>query len=94
MDSVLRAVPSDPDTHNMLAYADDAMLTAESPEELQTNIDMFSRRHTTFGLNINPKKFVRMHLTSNPRGCKPTTFTVDGIVMPHMADGLQDRYWW
>lgn len=87
MDSVLRAIPANPEMHNILAYADDVMLMADTPGELQEHVNTFSRCIGTIGLKINPKKFFTMHLAANTRGCRPTSFTVDGVVVPHIFDG-------
>lgn len=56
MNNVLRAVPQAFEKHNILSYADDVLLLADSPEELQEHIDIFALGIQKIGLRINPSK--------------------------------------
>lgn len=55
-------------------------------------IDVFSNGIKTIGLKINPAKCYTMHLGANPRGCRPTTFRVDGTAVPFMTDGELKKF--
>lgn len=68
------------------------MLMAETPLELQEYADVLSRNINKIGLKINPRKCFSMHLAANPRGCRATTFSVDGVNVLHIVDGEKRKF--
>jgi hypothetical protein len=61
-------------TINVLAYADDLALTSETPEGLQTMLDVACRVATWTGLSFNPSKCATLHIDGKNRDTIHTEF--------------------
>lgn len=86
IDHVIRAVQADTAEHRVLAFADDLCLIADSPAELQVQLDTTAIRLA--GLRLNPGKCVTAYFSGRtPVGVRGTRFRVYGTEMGALRDG-------
>jgi hypothetical protein len=74
---------------HVLAYADDLVVVASSPEALQLKLDSLVERATKLGLRFNPSKCASL---SWGRPSPPSSFLVDGIPIKAILDSDFYRY--
>ncbi|KMQ81666.1 reverse transcriptase rna-dependent dna polymerase subfamily, partial [Lasius niger] len=95
IDPVLRAV-TDVDAgldllglrQNVLAYADDIALVANSPEGMRRLLAAAEDAASLAGLRFNPAKCATLHIGAGVGGrVLPTTFVLQGQSVPCLADG-------
>ena len=71
---LIRTIDSLTEKLNVLALnADDILLIAERPEELEVYLYELSLACAKLGLDINPKKCFSMHLAPSPTECLPSS---------------------
>ncbi|XP_035229971.1 uncharacterized protein LOC118201920 [Stegodyphus dumicola] len=88
IDPILRVVQGQAQAHRILAYADDILLLASIPQELQVQLDMVHALSAKIGLALNPRKCFSLHLSgSRPIGTRDTPFFLDGVRLHALADG-------
>ncbi|GIY24080.1 retrovirus-related Pol polyprotein from type-2 retrotransposable element R2DM [Caerostris darwini] len=66
IDPVIRAIQGDAPEHFILAFADDLVLLADSPEQLQSNIDKVYQSLSQLALFLNPTKCKTIHICGSP----------------------------
>ncbi|KFM61368.1 Retrovirus-related Pol polyprotein from type-2 retrotransposable element R2DM, partial [Stegodyphus mimosarum] len=65
---IIRSIQGQDPRHRVLAYADDLLLMAETPDELQTSLDVACTLSAKIALRFNPEKCFSLHLS----GARPT----------------------
>ncbi|CAM4541162.1 unnamed protein product, partial [Lepidochelys kempii] len=99
MEPLLRAISNGADGFNLhservsiLAYADDLVLTADDPENLQSILDATSQAADWMGLRFNAKKCVSLHIDGSKRDSVQTTgFQIQGEPVIPLAEGQAYR---
>ncbi|GIY87773.1 retrovirus-related Pol polyprotein from type-1 retrotransposable element R2 [Caerostris darwini] len=66
IDPVLRAIQGNASEHLILAYADDLVLIADSPLQLQDNLDLVFQSLARLSLYLNPSKCKSLHICGSP----------------------------
>ncbi|GIY44226.1 retrovirus-related Pol polyprotein from type-1 retrotransposable element R2 [Caerostris darwini] len=66
IDPVLRAIQGNASEHLILAYADDLVLIADSPLQLQDNLDLVFQSLARLSLYLNPSKSKSLHICGSP----------------------------
>ncbi|CAM2115249.1 unnamed protein product [Caretta caretta] len=92
---LLRAISNGTDGFNLhgervsvLAYADELVLTADDPENLQRMLDATSRAADWMGLRFNAKKCATLHIDGSKRDSMQTTgFRIQGEPVIPLAEG-------
>ncbi|CAM4540926.1 unnamed protein product [Lepidochelys kempii] len=100
MEPLLRAISNGADGFNLhservsiLAYADDLVLTADDPENLQSILDATSQAADWMGLRFNAKKCVSLHIDGSKRDSVQTTgFQIQGEPVIPLAEGQAYRH--
>ncbi|CAM5173819.1 unnamed protein product [Natator depressus] len=100
MEPLLRAISKGADGFNLhgervsvLAYADDLVLTADDPENLQRMLHATSRAVDWMGLRFNAKKCASLHINGSKRDSVQTTgFQIQGEPVIHLAEGQAYRH--
>ena len=92
VEPLIRSVDCLTEKLNILAFADDIILFADSPEELQVYLYELSVTCSKLGLSINPNKCFSMHLSNSPRECLPTEFKVGEDTIPHLLDFDEKKF--
>ncbi|CAM4569022.1 unnamed protein product [Lepidochelys olivacea] len=95
MEPLLRAISNGTDGFNLhgervsvLAYADELVLTADDPENLQRMLDATSRAADWMGLRFNAKKCATLHIDGSKRDSMQTTgFRIQGEPVIPLAEG-------
>lgn len=77
---------------NILAFADDLILFADSPAALQALLNELFRICNLLCLKINPNKCFSLHLGSRPRECRPTSFKIGKEPIVPILDGDSRRF--
>lgn len=91
LDYVIRTIP-DYENHSILAYADDLLLIAGNPADLQARRDILSWVIQAIGLKLDPAKCFSLHLGLSPMEVKDTTFTVGEHPVTHLLDGDSRKF--
>lgn len=92
IDPLLRHIQGDSQEFKALAYADDILLIANNPTNLQESLNMIHTLTEQIGLHLNANKCSTLHLAGNPIGCRGTTFTLNNIPLPLKEDGDPTRF--
>ncbi|CAM4593352.1 unnamed protein product [Caretta caretta] len=100
MEPLLQAISNGADGFNLhgermsfLAYADDLVLTADDPENLQRMLDATSRAADWMGLRFNAKKRASLHINGSKRDSVQTTgFQIQGEPVIPLAEGQAYRH--
>jgi len=88
IDHVIRAVQADATEHRIFAFTDDLCLIADSPAELQEQLDNASNRLTRMGLHLNPNKCVTAHFSGHtPIGVRNSTFKINAQTVKALREG-------
>lgn len=73
---------------SVLAFADDVVLLANSPPQLQQKITLAARVLKKLSLTINPRKVQTLHLTGRtPVGTRNTPFYLDDMLLHSISEG-------
>ncbi|CAM4612820.1 unnamed protein product [Caretta caretta] len=99
MEPLLQAISKGADGFNLhgervsvLAYADDLVLTADDPENLQRMLDATSRVADWMGLRFNAKKCASLHTDGSKRdSVQATEFQIQGEPIIPLAEGQAYR---
>ncbi|GBM22372.1 Retrovirus-related Pol polyprotein from type-1 retrotransposable element R2 [Araneus ventricosus] len=87
-DPIIRSLQGDSTCHKVLAFADDVCILAESPGELQAQLNTIYTQFAKIGLSLNPRKSVSMHFSgATPTGTRNTRFTINGIPIRALVEG-------
>ncbi|GIZ00480.1 retrovirus-related Pol polyprotein from type-1 retrotransposable element R2 [Caerostris extrusa] len=87
IDPVIRAVQGDASQHRVLAYADDLVLLADTPQQLQDNIDLVFRSLSQLSLFLNPSKCKSIHICgSPPAGVRSSTFYINEVPISRLQE--------
>ncbi|GIY32326.1 reverse transcriptase domain-containing protein [Caerostris darwini] len=87
IDPVLRVVQGDASEHLILAYADDLVLLADSPTQLQANLDLVFQSLTRLPLYLNPTKCKSLHICgSPPTGVRRSTFYINEVPISQLEE--------
>ncbi|XP_043376100.1 grpE protein homolog 2, mitochondrial isoform X1 [Dermochelys coriacea] len=100
MEPLLQVISNDTDGFNLhgervsvLAYADDLVLTADDPENLQHILDATSRAADWMGLRFNAKKCASLHIDVSKRdSVQATWFQIQGEPIIPLAEGQAYRH--
>ncbi|CAM4585880.1 unnamed protein product [Lepidochelys kempii] len=100
MEPLLRAISKGAGGFNLhgervsvLAYADDLVLTADDPENLQRMLDATSRVADWMGLRFNAKKCASLHIDGSKRdSVQGTEFQIQGEPVIPLAEGQAYRH--
>lgn len=101
IDSVVRAAADTEDVgyafhdsrFNILAYADDLALIAETPEGMRRLLAAVEREAKTVGLRFNPAKCATLHVAAGRAGrVRPTAFRIEDQPMPTLGAGEPYRH--
>ncbi|CAM5100326.1 unnamed protein product [Natator depressus] len=100
MEPLLQAISKGADGFNLhgermsvLAYADDLVLTADDPENLQRMLDATSRVADWKGLRFNAKKCSSLHIDGSKRdSVQATEFQIQGEPVIPLAEGQAYRH--
>ncbi|CAM4606818.1 unnamed protein product [Lepidochelys olivacea] len=100
MELLLRAISNGADGFNLhservsvLTYADDLVLTADDPENLQRMLDATSRAADWMGLRFNAKKCASLHIDGSKRdSVQATEFQIQGEPVIPLAEGQAYRH--
>lgn len=95
MEPLLRCIANGPGGFNLydrkvsvLAYADDLVLIAETPEELQNMLATASTAADWMGLTFNATKCASLHVDGSLKDrVLPSVFSIQGAPMTHLSDG-------
>ncbi|GIY13610.1 retrovirus-related Pol polyprotein from type-1 retrotransposable element R2 [Caerostris darwini] len=84
---ILRTVQGDASDHRILAYADDLVLLADSPTQLQDNLNCVFELLSKLSLFLNPTKSRSIHFCgSPPAGVRDTSFYINDVPIPGMEE--------
>jgi hypothetical protein len=93
IDPIVRSIQGRDTKHRVLAYADDLVLLADRPEEMQNRLDAVDRLAESINISINPKKSFSMHLSgATPIGTRDTRFRVKNQEIRNLRDGELDKF--
>jgi hypothetical protein len=93
IDPIVRSIQGRDINHRVLAYADELVLLAEKPEEMQRILDSVDRLAESINISINPKKSFSMHLSGvTPIGTRDTRFSVKNQDIRNLRDGELDKF--
>ncbi|GBM96076.1 hypothetical protein AVEN_111464-1 [Araneus ventricosus] len=88
IDPIIRALQGDSTSHKVLAFADDVCILAETPGELQAQLNTIYTQFAKIGLSLNPRKSVSMHFSgATPAGTRNTSFTINGTPIRPLVEG-------
>ncbi|GBN17597.1 Retrovirus-related Pol polyprotein from type-2 retrotransposable element R2DM, partial [Araneus ventricosus] len=78
IDPTIRRLQGEATEHRVLAFADDVAIIAQSPAELQQQLNLISEDFERISLTLNPAKSVSFHLSgATPIGTRDTTFFIN-----------------
>ncbi|GBO08329.1 hypothetical protein AVEN_246030-1 [Araneus ventricosus] len=78
IDPTIRRLQGEATEHRVLAFADDVAIIAQSPAELQQQLNLISEDFERISLALNPAKSVSFHLSgATPVGTRDTTFFIN-----------------
>ncbi|GBM82725.1 Retrovirus-related Pol polyprotein from type-2 retrotransposable element R2DM, partial [Araneus ventricosus] len=78
IDPTIRRIQGSAEDHKILAFADDVCLLADSPAELQAQLNKVSEDLKRISLSLNPRKSFAFHLACNtPVGTRDSDFFLD-----------------
>ncbi|GIY90132.1 retrovirus-related Pol polyprotein from type-1 retrotransposable element R2 [Caerostris extrusa] len=87
IDPILRVVQGDAPEHRILGYADDLVLLADSPIQLQNNLNCVFELLSKLSLFLNPTKSKSIHFCgSPPAGVWDTSFYINDIPILRMEE--------
>ncbi|XP_035232575.1 uncharacterized protein LOC118204353 [Stegodyphus dumicola] len=90
---ILVAVQGQSPLHRILAYADDLLLLAPSPAELQTQLNLTHNLVGKLGLYINPRKCFSLHISgARPTGVRHSQFSIDGTAIRCLREGEGEEF--
>lgn len=101
IDSVVRAAADIGDVgydmfgnaFNILAYADDLALIADTPEGMRRLLTAVELEAASVGLHFNPAKCATLHISRGALGrVLPTRFELEGLPVPSLAEGEPYRH--
>ncbi|GFT18733.1 retrovirus-related Pol polyprotein from type-1 retrotransposable element R2 [Trichonephila clavipes] len=93
IDQVLRTVQEEKEEKAILAFADDLVLLAPSPEELQDLLSLTNEALNKIALRVNPNKCATMHLSGKaPTGTRATPFQLNGRELRILGEGDHYKY--
>ncbi|GBM06261.1 hypothetical protein AVEN_7668-1, partial [Araneus ventricosus] len=79
--------------HTVLAFADDLALLANSPQELQANLDRIYNDLARISLRLNPSKSVALHIGGSvPVGARETSFSIGGTPLTVLTEFDRHRF--
>ncbi|GIY48849.1 retrovirus-related Pol polyprotein from type-2 retrotransposable element R2DM [Caerostris darwini] len=87
IDPVIRAIQGDASQHLVLAFADDLVLLADSPQQLQENINKAYQSLSQLSLILNPSKCKSIHICgSPPAGVRRTNFFINDSAISQLEE--------
>ncbi|GBL66107.1 hypothetical protein AVEN_39415-1 [Araneus ventricosus] len=87
------STPENSTQHTVLAFADDLALLANSPQELQTNLDRIYSDLARISLRVNPSKSVALHIGGSvPVGARETSFSIGGTPLTVLTEFDRHRF--
>lgn len=93
VDPIIRNIQRQQAEHKILAYADDLVLLAKEPQELQTMIDTVYSLAAKINIRINPGKCFTLHLSGKtPIGTRDNKFKVGDEEVKQLEDGEFDKF--
>ncbi|GBO44275.1 Retrovirus-related Pol polyprotein from type-1 retrotransposable element R2 [Araneus ventricosus] len=88
IDPIIRTLQGDSTSHKVLAFADDVCILAESPGELQLQLNTIFSQFAKIGLALNPRKSVSMHFSgATPAGTRNTSFKINNTPIRALKEG-------
>ncbi|GBN32992.1 Retrovirus-related Pol polyprotein from type-1 retrotransposable element R2 [Araneus ventricosus] len=93
IDPIVRTLQGDHPVHKTLAYADDVCIIAESPSELQHQLNIAFSEFSKLGLQLNPGKSTTLHVSgAAPVGSRPTQFFINDVAIKYIEEGDFHRF--
>lgn len=93
IDPIIRHIQGQQAEHKILAYADDLVLLAKEPEELQGMINSVYSLAAKINMRLNPGKCFTLHLSGQtPIGTRDTQLYVGGEPIKQLEDGEFDKF--